>query len=85
MHDNAVGRVDRSLCVTVLLAGLIGELEATKLQKTAQVEELTQKLEELQSRLAKLQAEKSSLQSQQQSLTSEQQSHLTKLNQVSAW
>ena len=79
-----MGRVDRSLCVTVLLAGLIGELEATKLQKTAQVEELTQKLEELQSHLAKLQAERSSLQSQQQSLTSEQKLHLTKLNQVGA-
>ena len=68
--------------MTVLWAGLIGELEAVKLQKTAQVEDLSRQLEVLQSQLVKLQAERSSLQSQQSMLTSEQQAHLNSLNQV---
>ncbi|XP_076435119.1 protein FAM184A-like [Babylonia areolata] len=60
-------------------SGLIGELEATKLQKTAQVEELGQKLEEVQGHLSRLQAERSSILSQQKSTSSKQHSELTRL------
>lgn len=63
-------------------SGLIGQLEATKLQKTAQVEELTKKLEHLQMQLARLNADRSSLQSQQQTMSSEVQQQITSLQRT---
>jgi chaperonin cofactor prefoldin len=66
-------------------AGLIGELEAIKLQKTGQVEELTSKLETMEMQLARLNAERSSLKSQQQAMSSEQQQTLTSLQRVSLY
>ncbi|KAK7508630.1 hypothetical protein BaRGS_00000196 [Batillaria attramentaria] len=63
-------------------SALIGELEANKMQKAAQVEELTNKLNDLHQRLAQLTAERASLESQQHSLSTEQQSQLASLRQM---
>ncbi|KAL8578503.1 hypothetical protein ACOMHN_028775 [Nucella lapillus] len=60
-------------------SGLIGELEATKLQRTAQVEELTGRLDDLQTQLIRLQAERNGLQSQQKMQSSKQHNEVTTL------
>lgn len=76
-------RIISSLALSLFGAGLLGSLEATKLNNEALIKDQQAELAKLQDRISWLERERSSLQSNQDSMSHEQSKQLKSLDKVS--